>query len=559
MVQRILRTLSTKVRGLHQAAYLLAIFTLAAQVLAIVRDRIFAHAFGAGTTLDIYYAAFRVPDLVFALVASLVSAYVLIPRIASVTPEETKRLLSHAASFLLVAGGALSVIAWIWMPTFLFALFPSFANTPESESFVSLARLLLLQPLLLGLSGILTSVTQVHRRFMLFALSPILYNLGIIIGVIFLYPLYGLDGIGLGVLLGAILHLAVHIPFVAHKKVLPVPVIPSRAIVWSIVKDSVPRSLALSFGAITTLMLTVIAARVSEGSVSVFALAGNIEAVPLALIGASYATAAFPVLSQEAGNGRSEEFRNTLSVAARHIIFWSTIVTVFVIVFRAHIVRVLLGSGAFDWDATRLTAALLAILVVGLAAQGFILLASRAFYAAQKSWMPLIIQVCGLIASGGGAVFALSLISQDSTTLFFIESLLRVEGVSGTPVLLIGAGATLGQLVMGLVALLTLSQVAKGMVRPLSRPLFEALGASIIGGGAAYLSLTFIGGGAPLTTLSSVFTQGVAAGMVGLIVTAGVLWVLKNRELIELVASVKKMRSSALPPSGTILHDRSNP
>lgn len=556
MVQRILKTLTSKVRGLHQAAYLLAAFTLAAQVLAIVRDRIFAHAFGAGATLDIYYAAFRVPDLMFALIASLVSAYVLIPRIASIEVAQARRLLSHATSFLLIFGGILSMIAWVYMPQFLDLVFPRLMKLPEATSFVTLSRLLLLQPMLLGLSGIITSVTQVHRRFMLFALSPILYNIGIIIGVVFFYDTVGLIGIGYGVVLGAFLHLVVHVPFVFSRGLLPTLTVPSPTLMWSVIRDSIPRSLALSFGAVTTLLLTAIAARISEGSVSVFSLASNIEAVPLSLIGASYATAAFPVLSQEAGNGRSKEFNNTLSTAARHIIFWSTIVTVFFIVFRAHIVRVLLGSGAFDWNATRLTAALLAVLVVGLAAQGFILLASRAFYAARKSWMPLFIQLFGLVASGSGALLALTVVSGESTALFFMESLLRVEGVTGTTVLLIAAGATLGQILMGLIALLTLSQVATGLVGPLTKPLFEALGASLVGGGAAYYSLVLIGNLAPLTTLTSVFAQSFGAGMVGLMVTAGVLYVLKNRELLELMASLKRLQASVLPPSGTILNDR---
>src|SRR6185437_12482953 len=95
------------VRNLHQAAYLLAILTLASQALALLRDRTFAHTFGAGQVLDLYYAAFRVPDLVFALVSSLVSAYVLIPRITGMDREGTRRLLSESASFLLIGGGIL--------------------------------------------------------------------------------------------------------------------------------------------------------------------------------------------------------------------------------------------------------------------------------------------------------------------------------------------------------------------------------------------------------------------------------------------------------------------
>lgn len=558
MVRRILESLGSSIRGLHQAAYLLALFTLAAQILALIRDRLFAHAFGAGETLDLYYAAFRVPDLMFALVASLVSAYVIIPRISGTPKAEIQKLLSHASSFLLIAGGVLSLVAWLCMPSILFTLYPDFKDSVLRDEFVSLAQLLLIQPLLLGLSGIITSVTQVDRRFMLFALSPILYNLGIIVGAVALYPLFGLYGIGLGVILGAFLHVGIHVPFVMKDGVFPTLVIPSPRRIWSIAKDSAPRSLALSFGAVTTLLLTSIASRVSEGSVAVFTLAGNLEAVPLALIGASYATAAFPVLSKEVNAKEGNAFHNTLSAASRHVIFWSSIAAIFVIVFRAHIVRVLLGTGAFDWDATRLTAALLAVLVVGLSAQGFILLASRAFYAARRSWIPLLIQFLGLVVSVGGAYTLLYVVQRNELLKYFFESLLRVEGILGSEVLFIALGATIGQVVMGAVALLTLSHVAKGLSRPLLQPLFEALGSALLGGTAAYSTLAFMGNIAPLTTLLSVFAQSLVAGIVGLTVCGGVLLLLKNRELLELIASLRRIGKRELEPSGSILHDRTH-
>ncbi|HYF29007.1 MAG TPA: lipid II flippase MurJ, partial [Candidatus Paceibacterota bacterium] len=389
--RRVLRPVS----GLHQAAYLLAALTLASQVLALLRDRLFAHQFGAGELLDLYYAAFKVPDLVFALIASLVSAYVLIPRIAGANKDETRRLLSHTASFLLIAGGIICAGLALVAPSLLFALYPSFEGSAYAEEFVLLARILLIQPILLGLSGIITSVTQVNRRFLLYALSPVLYNLGIIAGALFLYPTMGLVGIGWGVVLGALLHLAIHIPVVAGAGLLPRPVLFSPGVVWSVARDSVPRSLALAAGAVTTLALTAIAATTGEGSIAVFTLAANLEAVPLSLIGVSYATAAFPVMAEHMNAKRYEEFRTTLLTAARHIIFWSAIVSVLALVLRAHIIRIVLGTGAFDWDATRLTAAILALLVLGLIAQGIILLSSRAFYAAGRSWNPLLIQLGG--------------------------------------------------------------------------------------------------------------------------------------------------------------------
>lgn len=557
MVQGILRSLTASIRGLHQAAYLLAGLTLASQLLALLRDRIFADAFGASATLDLYYAAFRIPDLVFALIASLVSAYVLIPRIAKKDQAESRKLLSHATSFLIIGGGVLCLVLAVLMPQLLALFFPTLAGTP---GFTELARLLLIQPILLGLSGILTSVTQVERRFVLFALSPVLYNAGIIFGTLVLYPLFGLPGIGMGVVIGAFAHVLIHVPVVVGAKLLPKPVLPSTDIIWPVMRDSVPRSLALSFGAFTTLALTALAAMTGEGSVSVFTLAGNLAAVPLALIGASYATAAFPVLAEEAEGGRMDEFKATLAVAGRHLIFWSSAAALLTIVLRAHLVRVIYGSGAFDWDATRLTAALLGILIVGLVAQGLVLLASRAFYAARRSWNPLAIQIIGLAVSAAGAIAFLSLAREMPLFKDFLEALLRIEDVPGTDILFIALGATVGQLAMGALALATLGRVAPGVASLLTRPLFEGAGAGMVGASAAYGVLALAGNIAPLTTVASVFTQGLAAGMVGLAASAAVLVLLENKEFRDLYQSLKRMTGAkALAPSGTVLNDHANP
>lgn len=559
MVGKILSSLTAPVRGLHQAAYVLAGLTLASQILALLRDRLFAHSFGASSTLDLYYAAFKVPDLVFALVASLVSAYVLIPRIAGGRREESRTLISQTATFLFVGGGLLCLLLAVFARPILFALFPDASLSPEAEGFVLLARILLIQPILLGLSGIATSVTQVKRRFVLFALSPVLYNLGIIAGTVFLYPSYGLPGIGFGVVAGAFAHLLIHIPVLAHERLFPRLVLLSPRILWEVMRDSVPRSLALAMGSLTALVLTILAARTGEGSIAVLALASNLQAVPLSLIAASYATAAFPVLSESMEAKRYDAFKATLAAAARHIVFWSAILSVLILVLRAHVVRIVLGTGAFDWDATRLTAAILALLVVGLMAQGIVLLASRAFYAAKRSWNPLLIQVAGLVVTVLCALGLLTLAQAYPGVRYFVESLLRVEDVADTSVLLIAAGALLGQLATGALALVTLGQVAPGVARSLVRPVFEGLAAAILGGAAAYGVLSFLGNLAPLTTLFYVFTEALLAGMVGLAVSAAVLALLANKELKDLTDALRKLKlSAALKPSGPVLSDRTD-
>lgn len=557
MVRHILARIAAPVRGLHQAAYLLAALTFASQALALLRDRTFAHSFGAGPVLDLYYAAFRVPDLVFALVSSLVSAYVIIPRITGMDRETTRELLSESASFLLGIGGVICVVLAFFMPQFLALLYPDLATSTHQAAFVLLARILLLQPILLGLSGVLASVTQVHRRFFIFALSPVLYNLGIILGIVFLYPRFGLPGIGAGVVIGALAYLCVHIPVVVNAGVLPRFRFPTLARMLPVVRDSVPRSLALGMGSITALALTALASRLGTGAVSVFTLAGNLEAVPLALIGSSYAIAAFPALSEASALEHRAEFTRILSASARHIILWSVVFLGLIAVLRAHIVRVILGTGAFDWDATRLTAALLAVLAVGLVAQGLVLLFSRALYAVRQSWRPLFYQLAG----GGLTVFLaiVFLMMPQTGLLSWLANLLRVSNIPGTEILLLAFAATLGQIFLAILSLLALRSVAPGLARMLARPLVDGLAAAFVGGGAAYATLALEGGIAPLSSLAAVFTQGFVAGIVGLAVAALTLFFMKNEEFGVMMGAFNRLVHSRSAPTGVLAPSADEP
>lgn len=553
MVRNIFERISAPIRGLHQAAYLLAALTLASQALALLRDRTFAHSFGAGQTLDLYYAAFRVPDLVFALVSSLVSAYVIIPRITGMDREATRRLLSESATFLFGVGGLICVVLGIFMPQFLAFLYPGFTLSPQYAEFVLLARILLFQPILLGLSGVISSVTQVHRRFMLFALSPVLYNLGIILGAVYFYPRWGLPGIGAGVVIGAIAYLAVNIPVVREAGVMPRFRIPHFSLMMPVVRDSIPRSLALGMGSITALALTALASRLGTGAVSVFTLAGNLEAVPLALIGSSYAVAAFPALSEASALEKHDEFTRILSASARHIILWSIVALGLIAVLRAHLVRVILGTGAFDWNATRLTAALLVVLAVCLVAQGLVLLFSRALYAARQSWRPLLYQFIGGALTVALAIGFLSLPATGIPAS--LASILRVGDVSGTNILLLALATTLGQLFLLLLSLFALRTIAPGLARTLLEPLRDGCVGAIAGGTAAYGTLALLGGIAPLTTLAAVFTQGFIAGIIGCAAAALALYFIGNAEFRMIVSALDTLvhphgkRSEVLAPS----------
>ena len=348
MVTRVLNLFYREVRGLHQAAYVLALFALASQILAIVRDRLLAHQFGAGPELDMYYAAFRIPDLLYVLFASVLSVYVLLPFVSRARTESDaagRDILSQMVTFFVFCYGIMALVAGLAAPALITWLFPGFSGEAVVQVTL-LMRILLVQPFLLGLSSLLGVVTQIQHRFVIYALSPVLYNVGIIIGAVVLYPRYGLPGLVYGVVLGALLHVLIQWPLVRQS---PLAFAFTTNINWSLLREialvAVPRAVTLSLGQVHMLVLVSLASTMAAGSVAVLQFAYNLQSVPLTIIGMSYSVAAFPTLAALLAEEKSSEFNAYVLTALRHIMFWSLPVVSLVVVLRAQIVRVLLGSG----------------------------------------------------------------------------------------------------------------------------------------------------------------------------------------------------------------------
>lgn len=527
------RFLATEVRGLQAAVYVLAISALLSSVLALLRDRLLAHVFGASTTLDIYYAAFRIPDFLFVATGALVSVYILIPELARRVPEEQKKYIDTILVGFSLLAIFLSTFAALAAPFILSHLFPQLVTQGHLPTLVALTRLMLLQPILLGLSNILAAITQSAHRYALYSLSPLLYNLGIIFGIVVFYPLWGLQGLALGVVLGALMHVGIQVPsivgdgFFHHVPRLWEP----RALLGT-VAISIPRALALSMTQLTFLGLTVLAGGLAPGSIAIFMFAYNLQAVPLSVIGASYSVAAFPTLAAALSRGERDSFIAHLSTAARYVCFWSLPATALVIVLRAHIVRVILGSGQFDWTDTRLTAASLAAFSISLAAQGLMLLLVRGYYAAGRTFVPFLVNICMTL---GTILTAMALLAtfESKYMLTLVQQVLRIEGIVGSRVLALAiaysAIATLGTIVLTI----NFERRFSGFWKLVRRGWGESLIAAVAAGEGAYVTLLFLG---PLTLASttlSVFTRGFAAGVVGIVVAGATYHFLGNREYKE--------------------------
>lgn len=551
MVKRLWALVHREQGGLHEAAYLLGAFALGSQALGLLRDRLFAASFGAGEMLDAYFAAFRIPDLILIGAASLVSASILVPFLIERKGQGGERALVNSVfSVFFAAIVAVSIVAFFAAPFLIRFFFPSFAETPGLLSqILLLTRIMLLQPILLGISNLFGSIVQAERRFFVYAVSPLLYNVGIMTGIILLYPRYGIAGLAWGVVLGALLHLLVQVPTVRRIGLLPRLTHAWRvADMRRIALHSLPRALALGAGNITTLFLVSLASGIGAGSVAIFTLALNLQSVPLSIVGVSYSLAAFPTLTRLAAE--RDKFLEAVSAALSSIVFWSLPASVLFVVLRAQMVRVVLGAGAFDWTDTRLTAAALALFAISVVAQGATLLFVRAFYATGNSWRPLVASAAGGILAVLAGYAALRAFTFVPPFRFFMEALLRVPEVSGTASLALPLAYSLGVFVTLLILARAFTRRFGGVWESVRRPFFESVGASVIGGAAAYGGLNVFDTLFNLQKTSGIFLQGLFAGLVGIVAWLLVLRLLGSRELATMWATVhqKIWRTRPLAP-----------
>ena len=539
MVKRVLKLVYSEIRGLHQAAYILALFAFGSQILALVRDRLFAHTFGAGNELDLYYAAFRIPDILYVLFVSVLSVYVLLPFVAKARQESEEagaRVLGQMFTLFLLGYIAIAGVVSILAPYLVPVFFPGLVD--NAEALVLLLRILLLQPLLLGISSLFGVVTQLSHRFVLYAISPLIYNVGIICGIIFFYPYFGWSGLAIGVVIGALGHMLVQLPLV-RKSELSFGLVTkfNLPLLKSIFLVALPRALTLSLHQLVLLVLVGTATLMVAGSVAIFQFAQNLQSVPLAIIGMSYSVAAFPVLAELFAKKEQEAFNHHVLTAFRHIIFWSLPIMALVIVLRAQIVRVVLGSGAFDWADTRLTAAVLAIFIITLTAQSILLLLIRAFYASGKTMMPLLIALIGSVTTLVTALLSFHLINIYPGLMTGLEKAFRVDDLAGTEILLLALAFSLGVLLEMVLLIAMAVKEFSFTFQGIFGQIFQSSLAALASGISAYGTLIFVVDGVNQESFIGILLQGTTAGIVGVFFGISTYYLLGSKELTEIYRS----------------------
>jgi putative peptidoglycan lipid II flippase len=435
----------SKQESIFSAAAVIMAVGLVARLLGLIRDRVLV-SFFTPAQLDVYFAATRIPNVIFDLVVAGALSAAFIPVFSEYLSKERSEegfLVAKATMTLSLAVFlALTLLYAIFAQPISRAIAPGFA--PEQIQLMArLSRVMLMAQAFLIIANYLTGIAHSFQRFVIPAVSLTLYNLGIIWGTALFAPSLGLYGPTLGMVVGAFLYLLVQIPLLKWLGFdFKLSFEFRNKGVKRILRLTAPRMLGLLANQVDAIVDVMLASLISAGAVTYFTFAQHLQFVPVGLVGLTVAQAALPVLSLEAGRENLGEFKRLILSSLHQMLFLVVPVSVAILVLRIPLVRLIFGSSRFDWVATVTTGYVVAAFAVSIFAQAGVYFLARGFYALQDTSTPVRIQVLatalGIALSSSfvllwhGPVWSIALAYSIATLLHFILLMIllyrKVEG-----------------------------------------------------------------------------------------------------------------------------------
>ncbi len=377
------------------AATLIMVMIIASRFLGLIRQRVLANYF-APDDLSLFFAAFRLPDSIFEVLVFGTFSSAFIPVFTKALKKgerEAWDIAGRVVSIGLLIFGVLAIILALGANQIYAVIVPGFAPS-QTREISTLARILFAAQGFFVVSYVLTGVLESLRRFLVPALAPIFYNLGIIFGTIFLTPRFGLMAPAIGVVIGAAAHLLVQYPL--SRKL-------GFRFTWSIKPNegvkkigelALPRVIDLAFDQIGKTAELFLSSLISQGSYAYYTFANTLQLLPVTLFGTSLAKAVLPLLSRH--DDDKPEFRRILLVAIFQALFLALPLAAALIVLRIPIVRLVYGTKIFDWNATVQTGEVLSVYAIGIITQILMSILARAFFALHDTKTPVKISFIGL-------------------------------------------------------------------------------------------------------------------------------------------------------------------
>ncbi len=387
--------------ALARAGFIVTGAFLLSRILGYVRYVAIAAAVPNGSQLDAFFAAFRIPDFLFQLVAAGALSSAMIPIVAGLlgNHEEARawRVVSSVTTLMLGTLSILAAVVLLLAPGLVASITPGF-DASELALTTELTRIMVIAPLFLAAGAVATSVLNAKGRFGAAAMAPLAYNLGIIGGALFLVPVLGVEGLAVGVVIGAAGHLLVQVPTVRRigARIRPRVDLSDPQARRTLVLMA-PRALGLGATQIVFLVMTSLASALPTGSIAIFNFAFAILQIPIGVIGVPLGVVLLPSLSRQAATGSGDAFRHLLVRGLSMLAYVMLVITALGIALSQDVVQLLFGFVGVGQAALDQTGVTLAIFLVGLTAHSLIAVLARAFYALQDTATPV---VAALIAVG---------------------------------------------------------------------------------------------------------------------------------------------------------------
>jgi putative peptidoglycan lipid II flippase len=458
-------------RQIARAAGTIMVAFALSNVVGLVRQILILRAFGTDRALDAFYAASTYPDLIFSLVAGGALSSAFIPTFTGFLAKDDRasawKLASSITNLILLILSGLSIISAVLAPQIIrYILAPHF-STDQQTLAASLLRVLLIAPAIFGVSGLLMGILNAHQRFLLPALAPSMYWLGMIFGLWVLVPSIGIYGLAWGAVLGAFLHLAVQIPDLLKlpaRSYLPTLGLDNPA-VREVGRLIGPRLLGVAAVQLNFVINVMIASGLPDGSISALKVAWQVMTMPQVVIAQAIAIAALPTFSFQVARGQAAEMRTSLAATLRGVLFLSLPASLGLILLRQPLIALLFQHGSFDANSTALVAWALLWYAAGLTGHNVVEILSRAFYALHDTKTPVFVGATAMALNvvfsfafsalftrvgwmpHGGLALANSLATALEMTALFVLMRRRLKGLNGLSLsrgLLQAALATLG-------------------------------------------------------------------------------------------------------------------
>jgi len=465
----------TATRQIARGALLVMAAFVLSNLVGLVRQVIVLNAFGTSGEMDAFNAANRVSETLFNLVAGGALASAFIPTFTGLLTRGERgvawRLASAIANLILLVLALASLIAAVLAPQIVrYLLAPGFSTDPAQEALtVDLLRLMLPAATLFALSGLVMGILNAHQVFFIPALAPAMYQVGMILGVLFFSPRLGIYGLAWGVVLGAGLHLLLQIPFLLRQHGVYTPTLGrGDRNVDEVARLMLPRLLGVAFVQLNFWVNIWLASRLPEGSVTGVTVAFALMLMPQAAIAQSIAIAALPTLAAQFTQGRMEDLRGSLVSSLRGVLLLAIPASLGLILLRVPLITLLYQRGEFTEHSTMLVAWALLWYAVGLVGHSVVEVLARAFYAMHDTKTPVLVGIIAMSlniafsvsfsvlftrlgwAPNGGLALANSL----ATALEMVGLLLimrrRLDGLRGRSLLLAAGQGALAAAVMSL-------------------------------------------------------------------------------------------------------------